>query len=514
MAENTKLPLNWQIRKAFWNKLLTAKYTGNKPADIPLPEDGQDKIKLVALNSVYPEIDISNIKVADHIPDDEKSILKNTFVQGQVFLGKISSQMQSGLPEISADPQQSMDDAYTKAHLKLFPRPKLPAELKADDLTSTLATLATTGPFAAYLEEKSEHEFQWNLLDLNHFEHHDGLKKIGVKVSFKSSDGSASPSPFSIETDIGKYSEKSPEWNDAVKLALCAASNHTSLIRHFNHLHLACGAHIAIATRNQLNAKHPVKRLIWPSMYGSQYSNNIVMELQLGKDGDFVNMFSFTLSGIYSLYSKTYPEYNIVVLNPPRDAKRRGLDQVAFPTPTLDNLTALFNVIHDYTKKYIEHYFADDESVSSDAELMAWFKELESSIPNGITMITDGVITRASLAELCASFIYLGAVDHEILGTNLWNYQLWTHIIPTRCYQNGQREPVDVYQRLVNANFNLNVNRAKLIHDYTYLALDDKGIELFNDFQQSLKTLNTEMRASPTTFWKIYPDMLEANMNA
>ena len=55
---------------------------------------------------------------------------------------------------------------------------------------------------------------------------------------------------------------------------------------------------------------------------------------------------------------------------------------------------------------------------------------------------------------------------NEILGGFIWNYQLWTHRQPVRVYRNGQREPLDVYQRLVNANYNLNVTRRALIHDF------------------------------------------------
>ena len=104
MTGNTKLPFSWKIRNAFWNKLFTAKYKGNKPADIPVPEDDQDKNKQLPVKSTYPGIDFSNIMVADHIPGDEKSLLKNTFVLGQLFVGKINSQMQSSLQEINTDP--------------------------------------------------------------------------------------------------------------------------------------------------------------------------------------------------------------------------------------------------------------------------------------------------------------------------------------------------------------------------------------------------------------------------
>ena len=31
-----------------------------------------------------------------------------------------------------------------------------------------------------------------------------------------------------------------------------------------------------------------------------------------------------------------------------------------------------------------------------------------------------------------AAFIYMGTVEHELLGTGLWNYQMWTHVQPVK----------------------------------------------------------------------------------
>jgi arachidonate 15-lipoxygenase len=93
---------------------------------------------------------------------------------------------------------------------------------------------------------------------------------------------------------------------------------------------------------------------------------------------------------------------------------------------------------------------------------------LENLAPNGIRQLLGDEITIEGTARLIATFIYMATVEHEILGTGLWNYQMWPHIQPVRVYKNGQREPLDVYQRLVNANFNLNVSRAQLLQDFRY----------------------------------------------
>jgi hypothetical protein len=91
---------------------------------------------------------------------------------------------------------------------------------------------------------------------------------------------------------------------------------------------------------------------------------------------------------------------------------------------------------------------------------------------------------------------------------------MWTHVQPVRVYKNGQREPIDVYQRLVNANFNLNVSRAQLLQDFSYLALDEKGATAFRKFNADLQELQRRLDGEPFEYWKIYPKILEANINA
>jgi arachidonate 15-lipoxygenase len=85
---------------------------------------------------------------------------------------------------------------------------------------------------------------------------------------------------------------------------------------------------------------------------------------------------------------------------------------------------------------------------------------------------------------------------------------------PARVYENGQREPLDVYQRLVNANFNLHVRRAQLVQDWSYLALDAAGAQAFRDYKRALEELQARIAAEPPALWKISPSILEANINA
>ena len=66
----------------------------------------------------------------------------------------------------------------------------------------------------------------------------------------------------------------------------------------------------------------------------------------------------------------------------------------------------------------------------------------------------------------------------------------------------------------MNANLNLNVTRASLLQDFSYLALDEKGAHAFRQFQGDLQHLQARLETEHFAHWKMYPSFLEANINA
>ena len=505
----------WALKKGFWNRLATKKFASNKPASIPVPREDGPKIKAVSLASQFPGIPIPNIRVADHVPADEAEPLKFYFYEFQVAMYSVLPATEAGLPEIDADIHRALEEAYTDAHRELFPPPALPEEYAADGAVD-LGRIAVASPYACYVERAPEGGFQWDLRQLDRYEHHAGLRPLGARVLFRVNEPGRRLEAVRIDCDLGSCAPGDPEWGAAQKLALSAATTHVSLARHFNWVHLAAGGPFAIATRNSLPATHPLRRLLWPHVYGTQYSNQIVTKGQMAKGGDFETIFSLTHRGMCELFADTYEQYDITVLDPERDAARRGIKDAGFDTPVLDNRRALFDVMHAHARRYLGAYYDSDERLRADEHFDDWLAELDALVPNGVRRQVGDPVTVEGAARLIAALIYMASVEHEALGTGLWNYQLWTHVQPVRVYADGRREPLDVYQRLVNANFNLNVSRTRLMHDFGYLALDRKGADAFRLFRHDLEQLQRRMdqEQPKRPAWRIDPRILEANINA
>lgn len=501
----------WPIRRSFWRRLALFKFSNNKPAIIPIPKDDGQKINAVSLSSQFRGIPIPNILVADRVPADEAQRSKYYFYEFQVAMYRLLSPMQRGLPPVDADPRAALNLAYDEGFRNLFPEPELPAEYQPQ---IDLGRIAVASPYACYVERTNEGDYQWELRILDRYEHHKGLQSIGAQVRFRLNDTARRLEATQIDCELGVCKPGDANWEQAQKIALCAATTHVSLVRHFNGVHLAAGGPFAIATRNSLPAAHPLRRLLWPHMYGTQYSNQVVTKGQMVKGGDFETTFSFTHAGMCKLFADTYDQYDVTVLDPQRDAERRGIADGSFDTPALANRSELFNVMLDHARRYLAAYYNSDEELRADESVQNWLAELDRLVPNGIRRLSGDEVSIESVARVIAAFIYLATVEHEILGTGLWNYQLWTNVQPVRIYANGQRETVDVYQRLVNANFNLNVRRARLMQDFGYLALNRKGADAFRTFRYELQLLQSRMEQEPFAYWKIYPNILEANINA
>ena len=235
--------------------------------------------------------------------------------------------------------------------------------------------------------------------------------------------------------------------------------------------------------------------------------------------GDFETTFSLSFKGMCDLFDDSYLQYRDIVNDPERDGNSRGVCGAGFDTPTQDNLEALFDTMLQFMLNYLKIYYSSSAvgtgSVRSDEQVMAWLEELNKRIPNGVG-VTPANVTRGTLARLLANQLYLVTVQHEILGSFMWNYQLWTHRQPPRIYEDKDlpREPLDVYQRLVNANYILNVRRRALMYDFSYFGLDPLAKAAMFEFQKNLATLQAKMDSQPRAIWRVYPSALNVNINA
>jgi hypothetical protein len=503
--------VQWTIRRSFWDALTVLKFRGNKVVHIPVPATPVGPVETVPLRDVFPGIAIDAIRCAKKVPRDEASPFKRRFYGLQAWLAKVFAPHLPGLPQVDPDPLARLGQAYRARKRALFPAPLMPPELAGAE--PDLGALAVAGPYYGYLMPAGEGRWQWDLRALREFEHRPDVYNLGSRVVFERGAASGALRPVLIECELGEVVPSDPRWPVARAIALCALTTHCGLVRHFNGVHLTFGSALAIAARNTLPPDHPLLRLLWPHIYGTQYSNEMATLSQLDPDGDFPHVYSFTLRGLYDLFERSYARLRLSDYDPVEYAQTSGLSAAGIQAPSASDLGAMYALFEAHARDYLALYYASDAELARDGAVARWLDAFGAAIPNGLPAWVRP-LTVASLTRLVAVLIYVEVVEHEIRGSLLWNYQLWTHAQPVRVYRDGRREPVDVYQRLVNSNMTLNVSRASLDQDFSYLALDERGAAVFRTFQRRLEALGRELEDSPRVLWKLYPDMLNANMNA
>lgn len=533
--------LRWAMRSKLWIWIAAFKFSTNQDLDVVRLNKDQRPLKAIPISQVYPSITINGVLVGERTPSDEqyprfRYLLRRMFSRLFMLLNRLYPPMLSGLPSIDPNPQTALGLAYTEQHRhavakaakrhnktvkEVLEPPALPLDLDVDG-SPDLGGLAVRGPFAGYLKKSdADGSFEWDLVHLGEYQPRPGLFRLGARVTFQLEADTKRLVPVTIKSEIGLTRPADPAWPIARKIALCALSNHTSLIRHWNWVHLIGGEAVSIVTRNTLPERHPFCRLLWPHVFGTQASNRLCTESQLVPGGDFEAVFSYGHEEMYRLFSETVRGFDVQAWDPEAYAIKRKVLHAGFAAPTEDNLRALYDVMHRHAARYLAIYYGNDAAVRGDRAICEWVDGLNRALPNGLPF-TSAEVTLSQLARVAASCMYLASVQHELVGTFLWNYQLWTYVLPVRVYHDGKRDQLDVYQRLVNTNFMLNTPRAPLIADLTRLALREEAhperyvmaVQAFETFKRELEQLQEFMEREPWMPWKIYPKNLEININA
>jgi hypothetical protein len=506
------MSLTWRLRRGFWTSWQLLRFRLAKPQDIGAPGSNEAPLTVAPVARIHPKIPLRDVMTVVRMPKDEAPLGMRLIVNTGLLLARLFPSMQPGLGEIDPDVGAALDEAGIDRYAKAFRAPVRPAVYGTDGPTD-LGSLAVASPYAVLTERGADGRVQWDFRRLAEFEHHDGLCSLGVRVVFSETADAGRLTAERIESaELGVIAPGDAGWASATDLAVCAATTHLALTRHFDFVHLISGNHWDVATRNQLPTDHPLYRLLWPHIFNSFYTNHAVTRVQMLPDGDYVNMFSFTHDGLMAYIDEMYRSYDIRVIDPVADWSRRGFDDEQFDCPTQANLVELFDVMHAHASRYVDAHYDDDDQLRADPAVTGWLAELAALIPNGLGGVEDAP-TKRGLSRLLAGYIHEGSVIHDMAGTTLWDYQLWADRNPVRVYRSGLRMPVDVVQRMINNNFALQIRRAPLLADYGAVALDSGDAALFTKFYEDCLALQSAYDATTAGPWRMEPKHLEINMN-
>jgi hypothetical protein len=291
----------------------------------------------------------------------------------------------------------------------------------------------------------------------------------------------------------------------AERIALCSLSTHTTVWRHGMQYHVGGVAPFVVATQ-QLPPAHPLRRLLAPHM-ADTLSTNYHTHLTLRRNGFDVTGFSFSYDTILRYYDDGARYFDLRRLDPRDDANRREIGQ-DLVYPHLPQSERYFELFCSYASEYLAHYYPDERALAQDAAVRTWFATLDRQIVRGLTTYAPE-LTRATLAKLCALYMYTVSVEHE--DNTMWNYAMF---LPATVREDGRGESVGQVQAVVNFELLISSATNRLMNDASHVALDPRGAAIMRGLQARLARLQAEMEREPSRYWHILPRDLEASVSA
>ncbi|CAJ1933281.1 unnamed protein product [Sphenostylis stenocarpa] len=177
-------------------------------------------------------------------------------------------------------------------------------------------------------------------------------------------------------------------WRLAKVHVLAHDSGYHQLVSHWLRTHCATEPYI-IATNRQLSVMHPIYRLLHPHFRYTMEINALAREALINANGIIESSFtpgkhSVLLSSI--VYDKHW-QFDLQSL--PKDLIHRGM-AVKDPTaphglkltiedyPYANDGLVLWDTLKTWFTEYVNHYYADSNSIQSDTELQAWWEEIRT----------------------------------------------------------------------------------------------------------------------------------------
>jgi hypothetical protein len=346
---------------------------------------------------------------------------------------------------IATDHAGLLEQIYPERYRKIWPRPPVvPPELEADDV---LAALAVSGPFAMYLRSGSTVDDVADrgvvapddfVIDMRFFDAYTpkpdvlapgGLAVFGVDGERLRTRG--------VLYEGRLHEAREASFDRASRALLCALNTHLTTLVHNVTFHLAYVTPMAVATTNELDPDHPIRRLLHPALQTTLIGNHEVAQFQVvGARSFATTLFSHEYSTLVTMINAHLRGFRIAALDPDVAFDRRGLSDAVVALPWWDDTMALWKINLAYAERYVAHYHADDAAVADDVQLDGWAAELDRLLPSGLydeaAYPTSGEpLDRRTLARICATFLHTSSVTHDVVNNSVWDYSTLNYAIPT-----------------------------------------------------------------------------------
>jgi hypothetical protein len=170
-------------------------------------------------------------------------------------------------------------------------------------------------------------------------------------------------------------------------------------------------------------------------------------------------------------------------------------------------------MIEQFAKEYVNIYYEDDDSVRKDIQVINWWRDLETYIPNGISKYAKD-ISKKSLVDLLAAFMYTASVEHVNVAKIPYNYTVWHQYIPKQIRLDGKRSSIGMHQLYMNTEIGALLNTTTLVDDYRLISLDQNASDCMERFRQNMASYKEAIDQEPFHYYTLNPGKITISTNS
>jgi hypothetical protein len=311
----------------------------------------------------------------------------------------------------------------------------------------------------------------------------DGDERMGATAFF---DADRNLLSIYISNDDATYTPGDESWEHAKWHWRCAVFAYVTLADHLAGLHFGLSEVMMQATREQLPADHPLRRLLKPHVYNVSSVNSRAALVLASEGGMAHRLFPFTYEGLTQLLKRGIDTASFEPF--PEWLKNRGMDNLTdefYPYAT-DGL-ALHAICREYVEGYVEVYFPG-ETIVGDSAVQALWGQLSTNAPyTGLGTLQ----TKDQVVELLGQFIFAVSGFHSQVGA-ITQYLVDQSFMGAKVRVGSEFSDIQSTIQALTLNAVTGLYEPKLLDDYTHIFLElhkDQAVEVFQQFQTSLNAL-------------------------
>lgn len=271
-----------------------------------------------------------------------------------------------------------------------------------------------------------------------------GYLAIPLTLFYCNKKGQFLPVAIQLEQDPGPtvpiFTPKDPYWlwTTAKTYVQAADATYHEVASHLLRTHLVMET-FAVATHRHLHERHPMFQLLAPHFHATMAINNSARDVMLACGGPIDKTLSLGAEGSIELLKKEYANWDFSLCDLPQDIIDRGLDdRKAMPLNFYrDDGLLVWEAIARYVTNVVEFWYKSDADVAADAELQAWFAELDSPEIGKVKGLPEGgsASTLLTVKTTMTRIIFTCTAEHSSVNNGQYEMFGYPPNVPGSMYE-------------------------------------------------------------------------------